>query len=105
VNRPWLAAWAVWGLAEHDHGVPRVDRHDRRAEGDVWHGIAEDRGDGQCVVVELLGQPQRAKADLNSYPAEGDEGVHLVGGGRLLGTGGQYSDRARQRGLSDVVES
>jgi hypothetical protein len=72
------------GLAEHHHGMPRIDRQDRGAEGDVRHGVAEDRGDGQRVVVELLPQPQRAKADLNSLSAEGHEGVHLVGGGRLL---------------------
>jgi hypothetical protein len=52
--------------------------------------MAEDRGDGQGVVVELLGHPHRAKADLGSLPAQDDEGVHLVGGGRLLSTGRQY---------------
>jgi hypothetical protein len=52
--------------------------------------MAEDRGDRQGVVVELVGHPHRAKADLDSLPAKDDEGVHLVGGGRFLSTGGQY---------------
>jgi hypothetical protein len=56
--------------------------------------------------------PHRAKADLGSLPAQDDEGIHLVGGGRLLSTGGQYytdshtpqTRRACERGPGDVLE-
>ena len=66
------------GLAGDDNGVTGVDGHDRRADGDIRIGVAENGGDGQSVVVELLGHPHRTEADVGGLLSDRDEGVDFL---------------------------
>ena len=51
------------GQRRHDQRVPWVDRHDGRADAKAGHGGADQSGQGDGVVVELLGQPDLADAE------------------------------------------
>jgi hypothetical protein len=43
-----------------DQGMARIDRHDKRSHARAGHGRADQPGQGDGVVVELLGQPDLA---------------------------------------------
>src|ERR1700722_12642597 len=43
-----------------DQGMARIDRHDERSHAQAGHGRADQSGQGDGVVVELLGQPDLA---------------------------------------------
>lgn len=69
-------------LARDDERMPRVDRDDERADSQAGDGGADQAGQGDGVVVETLGQPDLADADLGGPAGLGDDVVDDVGGGR-----------------------
>lgn len=72
-------------------GVAWVDGHDSSADRDVGQLASDQRGDGQSVVVEPLGQPDRGHAEFGQLAGLVEQvvdGVH-TGGELFVVVGGQ----------------
>jgi hypothetical protein len=65
-----------------DQGMARIDRHDERSHAQAGHGRADQSGQGDGVVVELLGQPDLADTGGESAASLIDHVVDGVDGRR-----------------------
>ena len=80
VKRPPVAPWAVERLGRQHHRVPRVGRHDGRAELDAGHLASDHRERGDRVVGEDLRQPERVEALGLGLAGRSDQVVHRAVG-------------------------
>src|SRR3984957_18164925 len=65
-----------------DQGMARIDRHDKRSHAQAGHGRADQPGQGDGVVVELLGQPDLPDTGGESAASLIDDVVDGVDGRR-----------------------
>ena len=83
-----------------DQGMARIDRHDERSHAQAGHGRADQSGQGNGVMVELLGQPDLADTGGERAASLIDDVVDGVDGRRAPikhYSGGHVRDKPTRR--------